>query len=227
MAGGAMTLANLEDLVRNLTFEESADTGLFTSTRLDSFINQAHRELYGFVANIQPSFLSKISGDKSITSTGLDISSTNLDAQGVHVIVRVEIKDSNGNYVPVEPGHVTENASSAGSTTGDLLTFVWYMVGEKVYLNPLPTNTQTLRIIYVPNIDDLKDSETVVSPFAGALKSFHAVIGWRAADLSLSKDEKNHLHPRFLEMREDMKNYIRRRHVQGARRVRMTPFDEE
>jgi hypothetical protein len=229
MAGGAMTLAELKDLVRSLTFEESSDTGLFTDARLGTFIQIAHRELYNLVATTAPSLLSKVTGDKSVTTSGLDFSGTGVDAQAVHTIVKVEIKDSSSNWLVVPPMQIEEFGNSSGplaTSQGDVANFSWYMEGDTLYLYPQSTTTQTMRVHYVPFPTDITDTETAVAPFGGKLKQFHFIVGYRAADLAMTKDEKNHFHRSYLEMREDLVRAIRRRHVQGSRSVRMLSTED-
>lgn len=226
MAG--LLLADLEALVRDLCFEGADDTGLFTQTRLQAFIQIAHRDLYSFVSTLSPNRLLKRSADVSITSTGLSLAGTTIDSAGIDIVKKFELKDPSGNYVSVLPVDVTEVSNSDGPlTTGDrdITGFLWSLVGRTIYLVPKPSLTYTARLHYVPGPTDIS---SIAYPFGGAFPQFDHLVGYRAADLALTKDEKpSAMHGTYMEMKREFGEYLRRPHVFGPRRVRMSAYSEE
>lgn len=226
--GSSMYLTALKTMVRDLTFQSSTDTGLYTETTLATYIQIAHRELYNFISHLTPSLLVENSGDKSITSTGLALASDGLDADSVNVIYKVEWKQSGStNYTLVDPmdsAEIGDTDSSTSVISSSNAIYRWYMVGETMYLHPKPASAETIRIYYIAGATDVSDS---VYPFGGKLPQYHYLVAWRAADLILAKDERfSTFHQTYLEMKKELAEQIRRRHVTSARRVRMSPWED-
>lgn len=150
------------------------------------------------------------------------------DMGGVNAIVKVEWKESgSSNYTLLDPMDVTEIGDTDSSTsvvaTSNAI-YRWYAIGETLYLHPSPSGTETIRVTYVPSPSDIA---TGVSPFGGKLIPHHHLIAFRAADIACTKDDnKSKYHQTYLDMKKDLTDQIRRRHVTSARRVRMNPWED-
>lgn len=150
------------------------------------------------------------------------------DMGGVNAIVKIEWKESgSSNYTLLDPMDVTEIGDTDSSTsvvaTSNAI-YRWYAIGETLYLHPAPSGTETIRVTYVPSPSDIA---TGVSPFGGKLIPHHHLIAFRAADIACTKDDnKSKYHQTYLDMKKDLTDQIRRRHVTSARRVRMNPWED-
>jgi hypothetical protein len=150
------------------------------------------------------------------------------DMGGVNAIVKVELKQSTGSeYTLLDPMDTTEigdTSSSSSALSESNAIYRWYAIGETIYLHPKPTGTETIRVTYVPCPTDIASG---TSPFGGKLIPHHHIIAYRAADLICTKDDnKSKFSQTYAEMKKDLTDQIRRRHVTHARRVRMSPWED-
>jgi hypothetical protein len=220
----ALYLSDLETLVRGLIFESSSDTGLVTQAQLQAFIQRAHRDLYSRIARVSPSVFRARSADKTITSSGYDFSGTNLDAGGVLKIQKVEYKDATGNYSALQRIDYDEvgTLSTTQTRPGYVGSYQWTVLGTKIYLIPQNNVSETIRIVYVPGPTDIASN---AYPFGGLFPESHDIVGYRAADLALTKDEKPSVwHGTFLELWRDFQESVRA--YVGQRKVKMSPFED-
>lgn len=224
------TLASTEALMRSLIFEATGDTGLVSATQAQELIQLANRQLTGEIMDLSPSLYAKRSADKSIASTGLDFSGTSLDSVGVYKLMMLEYKDSGGNYRQLSPIAYLEKDQVEGPAwqiAPEYTAFRWTVLGEKIYLYPLPSGTATVRVTYLPVTSDIADGGTPVPPLGGKLLQYQEIVGYLAAVMALEKDEKttpifrryDHMHKRLVE-------FARNRQVQRPRRIMMTEAEE-
>lgn len=225
MLGSGTT--TLRSLVRSLCFEQDADEGLFTTQQLDDLINVAHRRLYNKIAVLTPQVFASQSADLTCGASGYAYGGTTLHAQGVHQLVRVELKTTTGNYLPLENFQLPE----VGQVTGPLVDvngqsfFGWYDLGQTIKLYPTPTGNQTIRATFIPGLADL--SATTDYPFGGSFRQFHDVVAYLAAVLALEKDEcPKWLKSRFQEMEQEFITHCRRSQVQRPRRILETAWED-
>lgn len=226
LAGGT---TNLRSVMRNLCFEQSGDTGLFSTTQIDDFLNLAHQTLWGEIAEISPSWFAVRSADITIGSSGYAISGTALDADGFHSITRVEIKYDTADYVPLAyldfqetrltTGPSADSAASAANYQG------WYFIGDDVHLYPTPATNQTIRITFVPAAYSFTTGSSVTTdfPFDRLMPNYDDTVAYLAATMALEKDEvSEHIRRRYDIRHKNLIDHVRRRQTSKARAVIQT-----
>lgn len=234
MAGIALSSSepNLRALVRDLCFEASADTGLFSTNQvLDNYINLSHRRLYNHISKLAPSQFAKRSGDKTTATSppgSYDMSGTALDTNGVLDVIMVEYKDTAGLYRALDPGHYIEGnwPGNASGTGAPLEPTSYVFLGQSLYVYPEPAAPVTIRITYAPGVALLSSSTD--QPFGGSLMQFHEVVAYGAAFIALSKDKT----PQFIKILyedgvKNIEDHCRARQRHRSRRVVMTEPDDD
>jgi hypothetical protein len=222
-----MTFLQLQALVKDRLFEGST-TGGGLLKDIKRIINDAHTMLYNDATQKQPDIFSTTSDEKTyVADTGVDAFGTGLGAEGCHFINAVEMKTSAGEWVPLTPMNRREVGSIGGDVVGiggSAPCTGWWLERFKIYCYPRPKDSQIIRVDYVPGVTDLVNDGDF--PFAGALRNFHALVGYEAVMLASDKDATPELLYRtYKRMKGQFDNYLGALQRQAPRRIVRT--DEE
>lgn len=225
-----MLLSELRDLVKNITFEDQASSGLFSTAQLDSCINIASQWFYReCVKQAQSLFTVKSSALTFVAATGYyDYSGETVNLAGIYLITKVEVLVGS-EYVPVAPERNVEadkfkNVNGLNLATNSSFPAMYYQDGELLYFAPAPASDLTFKISYVPNLLDL--SSAADDALYEKLSSFHHVIAYQAAIHLLAKDEAKTAEWRVLrdESMRQLTQHLSRRSSQEPRKVRYEPY---
>lgn len=182
------TLSDLRDSARAKADEES--TGFISDSRLDSFLNQGLRFIYGKIAQrfedyfvvpgtVGNSGLITVSADDneySLPTTAMKIvrvehrSSTSTSENDWRKLDRINIgSDRVDDFFPLREGYV------AG--------FGYFIAGNNIYLRPVPKQAFSLRLWFVPRVTALSADADV----PGIPEEYHELIAEYAAIQVLRK----------------------------------------
>jgi hypothetical protein len=207
----SMNLTALREMVRNLIFEDAADTGLVTDARLDALIQIAHREIYRKIATIAPTEFKTVTAATATSAQGaLDFGAS--ITVGILKWLALEIRNLAGDferltYIDRDEVRLFHGAAQTGTPTH------WTRTGSVVQL--LPESLAYVRLVHCPGPTDISD---VVLPFGGALVEHHDLVGIRAADLAKTKDEKPSVwHPTYTDRMKDLQLELRKQAMQIKR----------
>jgi hypothetical protein len=223
------TVPDLETFVRDLTFQQSTDQGLFSPAKLDRFINNAHRYVYGKIVEMDPTWFAQRSPDTAITSTGVNLAGTVFDPNTVFDELMVELKVDQTNYRMLQPIPYQEKDKWEGTTwriDGTWSVYRWTHLGQTILLYPSPATIQTIRITYTPGCSTLVNPTDqpfaigTAGPAIGTLAQYHEMVGWLAAALLKEPDEDAAwMQGRYDKLEKNLIAHVRKRQSQNSRRV--------
>ena len=165
------------------------------------------------------------SPDTMTDGTGVyDYSGSNLNANGVYLLVAVEAKFL-GRYIKLDYELPSDRYiyNIAFGQVQALIPSAYTLIGEKINLLPKVNSAQALRIMYVPNNADLTaDTQPLLN---GILSSFTDIVAHDAAqklvpagmNASLKEDLRSH--------ERQLNDFLTSRTRQDGRRIRYVPYE--
>ncbi len=216
------------EMFRDLT---GLDANVFTLKKATNFINRAYYDavLEAWRASGDWDFDDTNQSDFPIAVTTMVESQEDYTIPATALkVVRLEVKDSSGNWTVVKPFDETQLPNTALSEFHETDGLPeWYrLIRGSVVLYPAPTATSAtltsgLRIYFLREVDEFVSTDTTQEP--GLPEPFHDVLAWGAAYMAaIAKglSNKNDLKAVYDEKINRMREFFADRHVDFKPRIR-------
>ena len=212
------------------------ETGSYWSdAQLNSVISAANRRVFNLVIEQDPTYFQTVSGNLTYPANteNIDLSGASFLNGRPQKILAVEQLESDaavgsGNQPtlcePVHPSDIQRYYTYSTQTLTALTSYRYALLGDLLYLGPLPTSAVVLRVRYITPIADLAEDSTTL--LGNQLVEWHELVTYIAAEMALAKArEPNDMLSRLrAETQAEMIASLTGRQIQEPRYIRDT-FD--
>jgi hypothetical protein len=219
-----MLLSDARSLAKILYFSATSKSNV-DDLQWNLVLNSANKAQWAEAVAHIASLFAKDTPDTATDSTGLlDYSGTLIDANGVYMILAVEIKFL-GRYLHINY-EIPQDRYVYNLAFGQIQALIpsaFTIIGEKIKLLPNVSASNILRVTYVPSISDLTaDNQSLLS---GLVPMHHELIVHEAVSSMVPPMQSANVIAMRDKLRSSWKRFLTSRQRQEGRNIRFVPYE--